>query len=915
MRIAGVLDIFGTCRRYRGHVDEITIARVRGWAIDMRLLPRPARIAVLVHGQVVAVSEASGSRPDVQAHGYASADCGFDIEFDLSPKDLVSNAVEIVFWDDGRAASRLSLVDAVITARPDRPQTRPWSWLKRKFGFHPVIEPTQHAGRAPRARTVDFLNVDQVDGAVPHRSILVQGPLKGDYSLAIVNRSFARALIEAGQHVRTNSINEDLSDDPLFNSDARVKDAFLENPDYTNFQIHTLNTWPPDTTHMTAGFRALHCYAWEESEFPPNFVRQFNRDLDLICVTSRYTKEALENSGVQVPVEVIGNGVDHMLQRWPKSPKSKRGPFTFLHVSSCFPRKGADVLIRAFLEEFGDQDDVQLIIKTFDNPHNYIERFLLTALGNGAIPRTIRLIKQNLSTSELYKLYISADCLVAPSRGEGFLLPAAEAMALRLPVIVTDAGGQSDFCDETTSWLVRSSVGQAATHMSLHNSFWFEPNLASLKQQMRAVYVAEPEQIRAKTDAARRRISDLYTWEKVANRFLQAVEKHRRAPGEPRRHRIAIVSTWKQECGIATYTGHLVKALSEEFDVTILAEDTGLVAEDEWFVSRVWTRTSSGIRLLCDYAVRSKFDAILIQHHLGYFSWQDLGFMVDALCTSLSFQGAVFVQLHSTQGSQRELMQIAPSLAKLSGLFVHTLDDVLSLPGLAQATRVAIIPHGISYFDRKHPLFATVESAFEEVSDSFHIGSFGFCMPHKGVLEHIRALQILRQKIPNLKATLLHSITAERKTIDYAIEIMESIKAYDLHAIIDIDFHHLPMDEILRRLSLCDLIVFPYRPNSESASGAVREVVGLGIPILCTPVSTFGDIISFSIVSEGFDPIDIADAIYSIYIDREQLNSRKRIQQNYIDRYSWNAIGKRLSSIIRAELCTGTSVENVYDRQ
>ena len=44
--------------------------------------------------------------------------------------------------------------------------------------------------------------------------------------------------------------------------------------------------------------------------------------------------------------------------------------FRFLHISSCFPRKGIQVLLEAYGEAFTINDDVSLIIKTFRNPHN-----------------------------------------------------------------------------------------------------------------------------------------------------------------------------------------------------------------------------------------------------------------------------------------------------------------------------------------------------------------------------------------------------------------------------------------------------------------------------------------------------------------------------------------------------------------
>ena len=611
------------------------------------------------------------------------------------------------------------------------------------------------------------------------RSILVEGPLKGDYSLAIVNRSFARALINLGHDVKVTSKNENLAEDPLFNGEPAVKAAYVENPNSAAFEVHSSFNWPLETGHMRAPLRTLHCYTWEESEFPPRLVEQLNRDLHLICVATLYTKEALENSGVRVPMVITGIGLDHMLCRAVR-PLKRNKKFRFLHISSCFPRKGADVLARAFVEEFGEEPDVELVIKTFDNPHNEIEKQLLQA-GGGAMPRGVQLLKASLSPEELYRLYLSADCLVAPSRGEGFLLPAAEAMALNVPVIVTDAGGQADFCDRQTAWLVRSTTGRAETHMALANSYWFEPELQSLKTQMRAVYNASLTELAVKTRVARSRVASHYTWEKVAKRFIAAVERRQAelAAAPPKRYRVALVSTWNQECGIASYSEHLVNAAPADFEIAVISEDVKSAVNDPAFVTRVWTRNLNGVRMLCDFILRSSFDAVLIQHQVTLFDFGSLRFMLEALCRTEPRRLPVFLQMHSTLESKTAMKDMASTLAKLSGLFVHTLSDIHALPRLAQSTRVAAIPHGVADLSERR-----AKSQSKSANGEFRIGAFGFCMPHKGVIEHIKALGMLRDRIPNLRVTLLHSLNDEPKTINYALEVMTLIKRLRLDDVI-----------------------------------------------------------------------------------------------------------------------------------
>ena len=125
--------------------------------------------------------------------------------------------------------------------------------------------------------------------------------------------------------------------------------------------------------------------------------------------------------------------------------------FRFLHVSSCFPRKGADILLKAYGQAFTRRDDVTLVIKTFQNPHNEIHRWLAEARAETEEFPEVLIIEDDLTDAQLKSVYEQCQTMVAPSRAEGFGLPMAEAMLSGLAVITTGWSGQLDFCNEKTA--------------------------------------------------------------------------------------------------------------------------------------------------------------------------------------------------------------------------------------------------------------------------------------------------------------------------------------------------------------------------------------------------------------------------------------------------------------------------------
>ena len=133
-------------------------------------------------------------------------------------------------------------------------------------------------------------------------------------------------------------------------------------------------------------------------------------------------------------------------------------------------------------------------------------------------------IKDDFNDSQIKSLYEQSDLLVAPSRGEGFGLPIAEAMLLGVPVITTNWGGQLDFCNSNNSWLIDYRFVQSNSHFKLDFSYWAEPKIKDLSQALLEVYNSSPSEIYEKTKLAKDSISN-FKWDLVAEENLSFINK------------------------------------------------------------------------------------------------------------------------------------------------------------------------------------------------------------------------------------------------------------------------------------------------------------------------------------------------------------------------------------------------------
>ena len=128
-------------------------------------------------------------------------------------------------------------------------------------------------------------------------------------------------------------------------------------------------------------------------------------------------------------------------------------------VGKLIVSKGIDLLLEAYGRAFTSNDDVCLVLKSFGSRTFYRGQTADEAVrAFQAVPGSpeLVLIDDDLAFDEIPALYRACDVLVQPYRGEGFCLPALEALACGLPVIVTDGGSTNDFVPAECGWRVPS---------------------------------------------------------------------------------------------------------------------------------------------------------------------------------------------------------------------------------------------------------------------------------------------------------------------------------------------------------------------------------------------------------------------------------------------------------------------------
>lgn len=288
---------------------------------------------------------------------------------------------------------------------------------------------------------------------------------------------------------------------------AMLKNGVLLEENYDRQKIGFVYNHPYTLLQVDNDVRVI--YTMFESDKIPDEWPELLKLADLVIVPSKFVAKAFEKAGIKTVVVPLGYN-DKVFKPIKRAPKLGKGDvFTFIHYDSFNYRKGFSEVFKAFTEEFTAGEPVKLVLKT-------VKDHLAITLPKSQYPN-IEVVKGKFTEKELYDLLKTADCMVYPSRGEGFGITPLEAMATGMPAIVPNAHGISEYFNPKYMYEVKVEGECPALY-----DRWKGQNVgkmvvcdvADLRKQMRWVYNHQSEAVEMGRKAAR--YVKQFTYEKTA---------------------------------------------------------------------------------------------------------------------------------------------------------------------------------------------------------------------------------------------------------------------------------------------------------------------------------------------------------------------------------------------------------------
>jgi len=264
---------------------------------------------------------------------------------------------------------------------------------------------------------------------------------------------------------------------------------------------------------------------FESTRVPPT-VMSTMLTADQVWVPSAWGRNILVENGIDPDrCHVVPEGVDSG-QYHPYVPRVESPILSYLITGKYELRKSIIETIYAWIQEFGNDPDVELVVKSnyFTNQEaKYNE--LSTWIESTGI-RNVRVLWGASSTSAIVDLYQQAHVFVLPTKGEGWGLPLIEAAAVGLPIITVMHSAHTEFLQHIQSSVIPVEFDMAPIACEEYKfcyptedgdwGMWAQPRIDSIRSALRHArdnYVT----LQSRAFANSSIIRDAFSWERSAD--------------------------------------------------------------------------------------------------------------------------------------------------------------------------------------------------------------------------------------------------------------------------------------------------------------------------------------------------------------------------------------------------------------
>jgi len=304
-----------------------------------------------------------------------------------------------------------------------------------------------------------------------------------------------------------------------------------------------------------------------------------------------------------------------------------------------------------------------------------------------------------------------------------------------------------------------------------------------------------------------------------------------------------ITSYPPRECGIATYSQDLIKALNNKFSnslsIKVCALESGNTnysyPQEVKYVLKT-SKADEYEKLALKINNDNRVKIVLIQHEFGFYRVQEQAFL-QFLYTLSKPIAIVFhtVLPHPDEQLKAKIKNIAAACESIV-VMTQTSADILTNDYGVPPQVISVIAHGT------HLVPSMSKKALKlkyGLLDRKILTTFGLLSPGKGIETTLEALPSIIKASPDVMFLLIgktHPEVLKEEGEKYREMLEQKVKEYSLQDHVRFVNSYLPLPDLLEYLQLTDIYLFTANDPNQAVSGTFVYAMSCGCPIISTPI-------------------------------------------------------------------------------
>lgn len=296
-----------------------------------------------------------------------------------------------------------------------------------------------------------------------------------------------------------------------------------------------------------------------------------------------------------------------------------------------------------------------------------------------------------------------------------------------------------------------------------------------------------------------------------------------------------------RECGIATYSQDLIKALNNKFKKSFSIKVCALENAKHHYTDEVkyileTDNPKSYTKLASEINADKAIQIVLFQHEFGLFRSNEEDFiqLLDAINKPIAI--VFHTVLPQPNDLLKQRVQRIIDVAKAVIVMTNSSSKILIEDYKVSQQKISVIPHGTHLVE--HTDKEVLKEKYQLTGRKI-LSTFGLLSSGKSIETTINALPDIVKTHPDVLFLIIgktHPSVIKHEGEQYRDSLKARINELKLQNHVQFVNSYLPLEDLLEYLQLTDIYLFTSKDPNQAVSGTFSYAISCGCPIISTPI-------------------------------------------------------------------------------